>query len=196
MFPLRSLLCKQNRVLSFIVLYYSLNIFEYQRNLNFCFKNKCFIRYFFARCSPCDDGLTMILCAWMFYFFISFIMMISKIRYVMLYCFMVQVKSYLGEIEDVVNWLTDFEQTLKAVKTIGALPDTAQKQCEKFNVSTILQINIVILLWCEWGFWIFPCLCIYAVLEIFSNTTKQVLTVFLLQSKALYLWVCFWQKSL
>lgn len=46
-----------------------------------------------------------------------------------------QVKSYLGEIEDVVNWLVDFEQTLKAVKTIGALPDTAQKQCEKFNVS-------------------------------------------------------------
>lgn len=44
-------------------------------------------------------------------------------------------KSYLGEIEDVVNWLGDFEQTLKAVKTIGALPDTAQKQCEKFNVS-------------------------------------------------------------
>ena len=76
-------------------------------------------------------------------------MMITNIRYAMLCYVMLQVKSYLGEIEDVVNWLTDFEQTLKAVKTIGALPDTAQKQCEKFNVSTILQINIVILLWCD-----------------------------------------------
>lgn len=46
-------------------------------------------------------------------------------------------KSYLGDIEDVVNWLADFEQTLKSVKTIGALPDTAQKQCEKFNVGLL-----------------------------------------------------------
>ena len=41
------------------------------------------------------------------------------------------------------NWLGDFEQTLKAVKTIGALPDTAQKQCEKFNVSTIVSLSSI-----------------------------------------------------
>lgn len=55
--------------------------------------------------------------------------------------FVLKVKSFLGEIEDVVNWLGEFEQTLKAVKTIGALPDTAQKQCEKFNVS--IQSSVI-----------------------------------------------------
>ncbi|XP_067934591.1 microtubule-actin cross-linking factor 1, isoforms 6/7-like isoform X2 [Watersipora subatra] len=50
------------------------------------------------------------------------------------------VKSFLGEIEDVVNWLGDFEQTLKGVRTIGALPNTAQKQCEKFN-EHLIKLN-------------------------------------------------------
>ena len=41
----------------------------------------------------------------------------------------------MGEVDDLLRWLKDFKQELKTATPLGALPDTAQQQFDKFMVS-------------------------------------------------------------
>ena len=41
----------------------------------------------------------------------------------------------MGEVEDNIRWFTDFRNKIKTSQPMGALPDTAQKQFEKFMVN-------------------------------------------------------------
>ncbi|XP_013386319.2 LOW QUALITY PROTEIN: microtubule-actin cross-linking factor 1, isoforms 1/2/3/5-like [Lingula anatina] len=41
-------------------------------------------------------------------------------------------KAFIGEVEDVLHWLRDYKLGLKRVKPLGALPETAKKQYDKF----------------------------------------------------------------
>ena len=43
----------------------------------------------------------------------------------------------MGDVEDLIRWSTEFKMQLRSSGPMGALPDTAQKQFDKFMVSYI-----------------------------------------------------------
>ena len=43
-----------------------------------------------------------------------------------------EVKAFMGQVEDLLRWLNDFRLELKHSAPMGALPDTAQEQMNKF----------------------------------------------------------------
>jgi len=45
-----------------------------------------------------------------------------------------QVKAFAGDVEDLLRWLNNFRGELKTSEPMGALPDTAQHQFDKFLV--------------------------------------------------------------
>ena len=40
----------------------------------------------------------------------------------------------MGDVEDLIRWMSDFKTGMRASGPMGALPDTAQKQFDKFMV--------------------------------------------------------------
>ncbi len=63
---------------------------------------------------------------------------------VKLYAFVLilQVKAFMGDVEDLIRWMSDFKTGMRASGPMGALPDTAQGQFDKFMVR--------IQRWCFW----------------------------------------------
>ena len=45
----------------------------------------------------------------------------------------------MGDVEDLIRWMSDFKTGMRASGPMGALPDTAQKQFDKFMASIILM---------------------------------------------------------
>ena len=45
-----------------------------------------------------------------------------------------EVKAFMGDVEDALRWMNDFRVDLRNSSPMGALPDTAQKQFDKFMV--------------------------------------------------------------
>ena len=43
-------------------------------------------------------------------------------------------KAFVGDVEDLIRWMNDFKTGMRASGPMGALPDTAQKQFDKFMV--------------------------------------------------------------
>ena len=43
-----------------------------------------------------------------------------------------EVKAFMGNVEDLLRWMNDFRLELKHSAPMGALPDTAQEQMNKF----------------------------------------------------------------
>ena len=43
-----------------------------------------------------------------------------------------EVKAFMGQVEDLLRWLNDFRLELKHSAPMGALPDTAQEQMNRF----------------------------------------------------------------
>jgi hypothetical protein len=44
------------------------------------------------------------------------------------------VKKYVGDVDDMIQWISDLRTELKSNTPFGALPDTAKEQFEKFQV--------------------------------------------------------------
>jgi hypothetical protein len=47
---------------------------------------------------------------------------------------LLQVKGFMGDVDDIIHWLSDFRNGMKS-GPMGALPETAQKQFDKYLVS-------------------------------------------------------------
>jgi hypothetical protein len=46
-----------------------------------------------------------------------------------------QVKKYLGEVDDMLQWVTDLRTEMKSSPPLGALPETAKTEYDKCMVS-------------------------------------------------------------
>ena len=60
-----------------------------------------------------------------------------------------EVKAFMGDVEDLIRWCNEFKNQLRSSGPMGALPDTAQKQYEKFMVggaTRILSLSKYVLL--------------------------------------------------
>ena len=55
-----------------------------------------------------------------------------------------QTKKYVGELEDTLQWINEFRVEVKANAPFGALPETADKQYEKFVVRSRSLYNLQI----------------------------------------------------
>lgn len=49
----------------------------------------------------------------------------------------VQVKKFVGEVDDMLQWINELRTELKSGTPFGALPDTAKEQFEKFQVCSL-----------------------------------------------------------
>ena len=50
-------------------------------------------------------------------------------------------KAFAGDVEDLLRWLNNFRGELKTSEPMGALPDTAQHQFDKFLVCIQAVLN-------------------------------------------------------
>ena len=50
-------------------------------------------------------------------------------------------KKYVGEVDDMIQWLADLRTELKSNTPFGALPDTAKHQFDIFQVSLVFNVQ-------------------------------------------------------
>ena len=57
---------------------------------------------------------------------------VARDRQNQLYDTLKEVKAFMGNVDDLLHWLNDFRLELKRSAPMGALPETAQAQMNKF----------------------------------------------------------------